>query len=297
MNIKQAEQLSGVSKRNIRFYEQEGLINPTRNRENDYREYTDADIETLKRIRVLRMVDMPLEQIKAVLRGQAELKDAAAAQKSRLEEKARELDTAIRFCMEFGELQDIESMDTDAVLTRMEVPQNKPGLFTQWIDDYKKVATAEHNRTFTFVPETPVTTAKEFTLALCQYGSENGLNLVITKEGMYPEFTVDGIEYTAERLYMSLRGIPVATIRCTAMHPEDFENDVPEPRKGLLRFLHRNWLLIPFVILILFICRDYLTHWEGWLIIASMAALVAVMLYFHNLYYYNHGGKPDKKKK
>lgn len=47
MNIKQAEALSGVSKRNIRFYEQEGMIHPARNQENDYREYSNSDIKTL----------------------------------------------------------------------------------------------------------------------------------------------------------------------------------------------------------------------------------------------------------
>ena len=39
MNIKQAEELSGVSRQNIRFYEREGLLYPDRNPENGYREY------------------------------------------------------------------------------------------------------------------------------------------------------------------------------------------------------------------------------------------------------------------
>ena len=76
MNIKQAEQLSGVSRRNIRYYEQEGLITPSRNQENDYREYSQEDIEVLKRIRILRMVDMPLEQIASLLEGALPLNQA-----------------------------------------------------------------------------------------------------------------------------------------------------------------------------------------------------------------------------
>ena len=54
MNIKQAEALSGVSRRNIRFYEQAGLLHPDRDPENDYRIYTEEDIRTLKLIRTLR---------------------------------------------------------------------------------------------------------------------------------------------------------------------------------------------------------------------------------------------------
>ena len=69
MNIKQASDASGVPSRNIRYYEQEGLLCPSRNPENDYRIYTDRDVHTLKLIRALRMLDMPLEDIRAVLQG------------------------------------------------------------------------------------------------------------------------------------------------------------------------------------------------------------------------------------
>ena len=69
MNIKQTADASGVSARNIRYYEQAGLLTPARNPENDYRIYTDADVRTLKLIRVLRTLDMPVEDIRAVLSG------------------------------------------------------------------------------------------------------------------------------------------------------------------------------------------------------------------------------------
>ena len=40
MNIKLASERSGVSSRNIRYYEQAGLLHPDRGPENDYRIYT-----------------------------------------------------------------------------------------------------------------------------------------------------------------------------------------------------------------------------------------------------------------
>ena len=70
MNIKQASEQSGVSAPNIRFYEKEGLLTPARRQGNDYRVYTAGDIRTLKLIRMLRMLDVPLPTIKAVLRGE-----------------------------------------------------------------------------------------------------------------------------------------------------------------------------------------------------------------------------------
>lgn len=97
MNIKQAAEASGVSSRNIRYYEQEGLLCPTRNPENDYRIYTDQDVRTLKLIRALRMLDMPLEDIRAVLRGSLSLASAAGRQAERLQKRTRELEAAIHF--------------------------------------------------------------------------------------------------------------------------------------------------------------------------------------------------------
>ena len=82
MNIKQAAEQSGVSSPNIRFYEKEGLMTPARNRGNAYRDYTAGDIRTLKLIRMLRMLDMPLPTIKAVLRGEQPLQQALQAQQT-----------------------------------------------------------------------------------------------------------------------------------------------------------------------------------------------------------------------
>ena len=64
MNIKQASEQSGVSAPNIRFYEKEGLFTPARRQGNDYRDYTAGNIRTLKLIRMLRMLDVPLPTIK-----------------------------------------------------------------------------------------------------------------------------------------------------------------------------------------------------------------------------------------
>ena len=41
MFINEVETLVGLSKKSIRFYEENGLIKPKRNAENDYRVYSD----------------------------------------------------------------------------------------------------------------------------------------------------------------------------------------------------------------------------------------------------------------
>ena len=87
MNIKEAEYQTGISRRNIRFYEQKGMLHPARNQDNDYRDYSPQDIERLKLIRALRMVDMSLENIRDVLQGTATLEQAVAAQEAQLQRK------------------------------------------------------------------------------------------------------------------------------------------------------------------------------------------------------------------
>ena len=51
MKINEVEAAVGVTKKNIRFYEEEGLISPRREPGNGYRSYSEADVERLRRIK------------------------------------------------------------------------------------------------------------------------------------------------------------------------------------------------------------------------------------------------------
>ena len=82
MTIKEMEEKCGMSRTNIRFYESEGLIAPKR-RENGYREYSDGDVQILLKVKLLRGMDVPLEEVKALCAGTAALSDAL----TRLEEE------------------------------------------------------------------------------------------------------------------------------------------------------------------------------------------------------------------
>lgn len=296
MNIKQAQQLSGVSADNIRFYEKQGLLSPARDPDNNYRDYTEADIRVLKLIRALRMLDMPLEQVKAVLSGALPLSQAAREQQDRLEEQSRQLAGAIRLCGEFAALPGLEELDVDALLARMDTPEAQDGFFRGWLNDYRKVALAEHEKRFTFIPDTAVTTPREFSEALFRYAEENGLDLVITKESMYPEFTIDGVAYTATRNYGRSYRLPVATIHCEVMHPEDFEpQDVSPSRRRVQRLIHLLWLPALLCLFLILPRRALFASREGWVILVSLLAVVGVMSFRGWLLFYNENGKKGKK--
>lgn len=49
MTIKEVEMLLDIPRATVRFYEKEGLISPTREG-NGYRDYSDEDVEKLKRL-------------------------------------------------------------------------------------------------------------------------------------------------------------------------------------------------------------------------------------------------------
>ena len=147
MNIKQAAEQSGVSARNIRYYEQAGLLTPARNPENEYRIYSQADVRALKLIRMLRTLDMPVG-------------DRTAAE-----------------------------LDVDSCLERMDSPAPAGGWFTGWVQDYRKMAAAEHKRQFTFTSDTAIVTPQEFTAELLAWAANCGEEIVITHEGMTPRFT------------------------------------------------------------------------------------------------------------
>ncbi|RZL62979.1 MAG: Cd(II)/Pb(II)-responsive transcriptional regulator [Variovorax sp.] len=58
---------SGVSAANIRYYEKEGLIAPQGRSDNSYRVYGDADIHTLRFVRLCRAMDMSLDEVRTLL--------------------------------------------------------------------------------------------------------------------------------------------------------------------------------------------------------------------------------------
>ena len=200
MNIKQASEQSGVSAPNIRFYEKEGLLTPARRQGNDYRDYTAGDVRTLKLIRMLRMLDVPLPTIKAVLRGEQPLQQALQAQQTVLEQQAAQLAAAMQFCADLArQAPQTDTLDVDACLTRMESPAPQQGFFSGWLQDYCTLAQVQHQKHFFFIPQGSINTPQEFTAALQAYAEEKGMQFALTKEGMYPEFSLDGIAYKAYR--------------------------------------------------------------------------------------------------
>ncbi len=97
MNIKETELRTGMTRANIRYYESLGLLSPARS-ENGYRDYSEEDIKALLKIKLLRSLEVSLEDIGALSRGEAELEGVLSRQLLELEEKEQELLQARELC-------------------------------------------------------------------------------------------------------------------------------------------------------------------------------------------------------
>ena len=274
MNIKQTADASGVSARNIRYYEQVGLLAPERNPENDYRIYTDADVRTLKLIRVLRTLDMPVEDIRAVLSGTLPLTEAAERQRRQLEAEQQKL---------------AAELDVDACLARIDSPAPAGGWFTGWVQDYRKMAAAEHKRQFTFTPDTAIATPQEFTAELLAWAANCGEEIVITHEGMAPRFMLDGIEYRAVRYSSHVRNIPILRVRCEVCDPSALAVESDPKRLRVQRLLHYGLpMLVCLALAVVWVCTRNMPLWPDKAAMLLVLGALGVGYGFRGWYlYYN----------
>lgn len=282
MKIKEVEAITGITKQNIRYYERQGLLNPGRDKENDYREYSEEDLRTLKLVKLFRKLDMPIEEIRKLLQEKAELQSAVSAQKERLKKEQERLEGAIAFCGKIAE-NNIGTMDVDHYLQEMEQEERSGAVFADWIQDYKKVVQAEGVRRFTFAPDNMCLNAQEFTESLLQYAKENNLDLCMTKEGMKPEFTINGIEYEAVRYF----GRFGAVVHCTAKHPEELiPAGMTKKRYSTLQWVFWS---IPVVIVLFLLVVANLGQPLGVIVpVVISIGLLSVALAVHNWYLYHN---------
>ncbi len=120
MKIKQVEELVGITSKNIRFYENQGLLTPER-AENGYREYHEQNIEALKKIKLLRKLGISVEEIRAVLNHSRSLEDCLEKHLAVLEKERENLLNMQRLSDAILQQRDsIDTLNTNEWLDEME---------------------------------------------------------------------------------------------------------------------------------------------------------------------------------
>lgn len=113
MTIKETEDLTGLSRSNIRFYEKEKLIVPSRNENNGYRDYSEQDVENIKKIAYLRTLGLSIDDIRNIISEKITLHEAVSKQYELLKNQISNLNQAKDICEKmlaspnvgYGELQ------------------------------------------------------------------------------------------------------------------------------------------------------------------------------------------------
>ncbi len=254
MQICEVETKTGITRQNIRFYEKKGLLCPGRNEENHYRDYTDDDVALLLQIKILRRLNLPIEDIRRILNGE-ETETILRRHLDDLVRKQTELDAAMQMCrLLLSQKADLKH--PVEALSRMDAIEQKGGRFMDIQNDYRKISDIERRQSFSFIPDQIIMTPEAFTDALLAYARERNLNLTVTEPGMYPKFEIDGLEYEAYRTVDHR----YTAVYCKATQPipsEALYNGAKKKRLCILRNLYRMkqlFIMPTFVFAVLLLC-------------------------------------------
>ncbi len=121
MKIYQVEELVGITKKNIRFYEEQKLLCPKRNPENDYREYSLEDVRQLEKIKLLRKLSVPIEDIRLIESGKLSLSQSMKGQIERIEKEEQNAQVMKELCTRLrDENTDLKTLNASFFLSEME---------------------------------------------------------------------------------------------------------------------------------------------------------------------------------
>lgn len=122
MTIKEVEERTSLSRSNVRFYEKEKLIEPSRNEKNGYRDYSENDVENIKKIAYLRTLGISIEDIRRIMSEKVTLQEMVKKQNEVLKNQMIDLDKARFMCEKMLEEESIsyEKLQVEQYVTELE---------------------------------------------------------------------------------------------------------------------------------------------------------------------------------
>ncbi|KLV09307.1 transcriptional regulator [Photobacterium aquae] len=100
MNISEVAQLTGLTAKTIRFYEDKGIISPPQRAANGYRLYGDRHVNELLLVRRSRLVGFTLDESRELLAFSRDPQRRSADVKAKAEQKLHEIDAKINELVE-----------------------------------------------------------------------------------------------------------------------------------------------------------------------------------------------------
>lgn len=91
MRINEVMKETGLTKKAIYYYENEGLIRPRKDQDNNYRDYTEDDVRRLIIINILRKLDVSVKVIGSIINNSASMKEVLREQLALTNRKINQL--------------------------------------------------------------------------------------------------------------------------------------------------------------------------------------------------------------
>lgn len=136
MKINEVEERLSITRANVRYYEKEGLLSPEREA-NGYRNYSENDIELLRKIIIFRKIGLSVDTIKDILDGEVPLAEVLEENRVELKKQMDSLAGAMEVnrIME-RELADAENFDTKRYWDLIQKEEEEGHTFFDYVKDY-----------------------------------------------------------------------------------------------------------------------------------------------------------------
>jgi DNA-binding transcriptional MerR regulator len=134
LKINEVEQILGISKANIRFYEKQNLLEPRRS-ENGYRDYSDLDVMRLREIIILRKLGISVQNIERVFNGDLNFQDVIQKNISELEQQIEELKGSLELSQQIAS-EKADVLDTQRYWRIIQEKESQGVDFVDIVSDY-----------------------------------------------------------------------------------------------------------------------------------------------------------------
>jgi len=145
MKVKEIAQAAGVNPDTVRFYTREGLLNPTRNPDNNYQQYDADDLRRLRFARKARQLGFSLPEIRSILDQADDHHSPCPMVREVFEKRLAEVER------EIAELQQLRERMKSALGVWREMPDGTPDGHTicRLIEHWDDTALATSGEEFT----------------------------------------------------------------------------------------------------------------------------------------------------
>ncbi|MBQ2287498.1 MAG: MerR family transcriptional regulator [Lachnospiraceae bacterium] len=139
MKINEVETRVGITKKNIRFYEEKGLVSPKRDETNGYREYSEEDVMVLQKVKLLRQLSVPIDEILKLEKGYFTLEDCMHRHIILLDRETENISQNRQICAKIVEDgEQFSNMNTEKYLLMMDLMEKEGVRFMNVQDVDKK---------------------------------------------------------------------------------------------------------------------------------------------------------------